>query len=172
MEAHENVLNPVKGSRDIICSRTGCQTHLLTAFGGGLLAALSVAGIAAHWINTARQIKQVISVIHREAVSPHHSPETAQNSEKKTSDRRGRTPGRRLVRKIKDKLWRRDITAEPMSPVEVNLIRLREGRLTQHQPDAAHTQAVCVRANLTHICVQQASIFAKLISCSCTITAS
>lgn len=54
----------------------GCTiwpTHLLTAFGGRLLAALSVTGIPAHWINTAREIKQVISIIYRKAVPPHYS---------------------------------------------------------------------------------------------------
>lgn len=51
------------------------QTHLLAAFGGRLLAALSVAGVPAHWINTAIEIKQIISIIHRKAVPPHYSAE-------------------------------------------------------------------------------------------------
>lgn len=51
-------------------------THLLTAFGGRLLATLSVAGVAAHWINTAREIKQVISIIHRKTVPPHYLAKT------------------------------------------------------------------------------------------------
>jgi len=49
------------------------STHLLAAFGGRLQAALSVAGVAAHWMNTTREIKQVISTIHRKAAPPHHS---------------------------------------------------------------------------------------------------
>lgn len=60
-------------SRDMIGGRTIWPTHLLTAFGGHLLATLSVAGVPAHWINTAREIKQVIPIIHRKAVPPHYS---------------------------------------------------------------------------------------------------
>lgn len=57
-------------------------THLLAAFGGCLLAALSVAGVPAHWINTARETKQVISIIHRETVSPHYSAKTSGRDKK------------------------------------------------------------------------------------------
>lgn len=60
-------------SRDMIGGCTIWPTYLLTAFGGRLLATLSVAGVPAHWINTAREIKQVISIIHRKTVPPHYS---------------------------------------------------------------------------------------------------
>lgn len=57
-------------------------THLLAAFGGRLLTALSVAGVPAHWINTARETKQVISIIHRETVPPHYSAKTSGRDKK------------------------------------------------------------------------------------------
>lgn len=41
-----------------------------------------------------------------------------------------RSKTKRLVWERKDELWRRDRAAEPMRPVEDNLIRLREGGLT------------------------------------------
>lgn len=53
--------------------RTIWPTDLLAAFGGHLLATLSVAGVSAHWINTTREIKQVISTVHGKAVPPHYS---------------------------------------------------------------------------------------------------
>lgn len=58
-------------------------THLLTAFSGRLLAALSVAGVAAHWINTAGEIKQVISIIHRQTVPPHYLAKISDKKGKK-----------------------------------------------------------------------------------------
>lgn len=61
------------------------QTHLLTAFRGRLLAALSVTGIPAHWVNTAREIKQIISIIHRKAVPPHYSAKRLGQKEKTLS---------------------------------------------------------------------------------------
>lgn len=46
-------------------------TYLLAAFGGGLLAALLVAGVAAHWVNTAGAVGEVSAIFHRQTVPPH-----------------------------------------------------------------------------------------------------
>lgn len=131
-------------------------THLLTAFSGRLLAALSVAGVAAHWINTAGEIKQVISIIHRQTVPPHYLAKISDKREKtnavsqetkaalaertKTSCvNKGQTVWRNL---------RRQGAAEPMSPVEDNLIRAEGGGgFTEDQTE--HSSAigrVCVCA--------------------------
>lgn len=59
-------------SWDMIGGYTIWPPYLLAAFGGRLLATFSVAGIPAHWVNTSREIKEVIPIIHRKAVPPHN----------------------------------------------------------------------------------------------------
>lgn len=142
-----------------------CLTHLLAAFGGHLLTALSVTGIAAHWINTAREIKQLSSIIYRKAVLPHYSAKavtkdqtvitwetkTASTGMKKTScANKGQTVWRNLGR---------DGATDPMSPVENNLIRAEggervglcaQGRTKHSAVKGMVSECVCVWA---HVCV-------------------
>lgn len=67
----------------MIGERAAWLTHLLAALGGGLLTALPVTGVAAHWINTARGAKHVTAIVHRQTVSPHHSENGKGGEEKK-----------------------------------------------------------------------------------------
>jgi len=84
-------------------------------------------------MNTAREIKQVISIIHRKTVPPHNSADVLTiaktviaretkvvlaGMKKASCVNKGQTVWRNL--------WR-DGAADPMSPVENNLIRAEEG---------------------------------------------
>lgn len=55
----------------LLCEQTIWPSYHLAAFDGRLLAALPVAGVPAHWIDTGGEIKQVVRVPHGETVPPH-----------------------------------------------------------------------------------------------------